>query len=352
MRACAFVQIISSRAELGGDRAANQTCPSEAASFALQAVRYGAEICACTGLISAQKGDGSPVTTVDFAVQARVASLLRSRRPSDLLISEENLEAFDELAEDIQENIAILAGMSLTDVRTTLEQGGHHRTKRISKNCENEDQESNFTEADRIESRVWTLDPCDGTKGLIGGESYAVGLARLPSGSQVYPDTAGLALPSRRLILIADNSKLHVFSWLDDGSLYSNEFAPRQNPSAVTRWHFSPASNDRGLPGLPPSSPLCCGSLVKYAEVALGASAALIQSLPQRKANLWDHCPGIAAVHASGGHVTDLQGDRINFECDEGNYLHVKSPGIVASGPGVDHQQYCHAARRGLLGHL
>jgi 3'(2'), 5'-bisphosphate nucleotidase len=280
------------------------------------------------------KADGSPVTRVDYAVQARIANLLSVAFPADVLIGEETLQAFDSLPEHLQNEASLLARLSLARMRAAL--GPKNIDPSVSRparfDCD----------------RTWTLDPCDGTKGLISGESYAIGIARLSREPELSPDVAALTLPRRKIVLIVQNGQLAMYG-LGDSSV----LMPVPSSKSTEQWHFSPASSPISLHGLPPPTPLCCGSLVKYGEVALGCAQGLVQSLPSRKAHVWDHAAGIAAVLASGGCVTDLHGAPVlfgTFRGDRpGSALSVCSPGIIATARGVDHEKFCALARNSLV---
>lgn len=291
------------------------------------------------------KRDATPVTCADLAIQALVATRLR-REGAGELIGEEEVADFDALPLDMQDLVVGLAGSGNVDaVRDAL---GHSKYDPASS------------------SWLWTCDPIDGSKGLISGASYAVGIARFP-GSTGAPDVAALALPAADVdkILLVDGGILSIhparydcedqngdeaFEVLSKRAANENVSAPNIGGAGV-EWYFSPAKEVVRFRGLPPATPLCCGSLVKYGNVALGRGSALVQSLPSKEARVWDHAAGISAVLASGGRVTDLEGEPLIFGRDEGcvESLFVKAPGIVASAAGVDHQWFCSVARDSLL---
>jgi 3'(2'), 5'-bisphosphate nucleotidase len=313
------------------------SCP---ARFALRAARVGAVICsrAAGAVVHVEnKTDGSPVTAVDYAVQARVGSLLNVAFPLDVLIGEESLRAFDALPESQKIQAARLAGMDLGSMRSALGQEACCLRSALDWRDER--------------GRTWTLDPCDGTKGLVSRQSYAVGVARSAATPTLSPDVAALALPLRQVILVAMDEELTIYSLA--GHPASLPECPTNPTGSEKRWHFSPASDPIVLRNLPPPAPLCCGSLVKYGEVALGCSEALVQALPSREAHIWDHAAGITAVIAAGGRVTDLRGAPVLFAADNSEHplatLTVRAPGIVATAKGVDHERYCALAREAIL---
>jgi 3'-phosphoadenosine 5'-phosphosulfate (PAPS) 3'-phosphatase len=307
---------------------------SEPAALALGAVQAGAAICeraarevrAGTGV--RRKQDRSPVTTADYAIQALV-----SKRLPGALVAEESLRDFDRLALPVRERVAELADLHIDTVRSALARVGELGTA----------------------GEVWVLDPIDGTAGLLGGGSYAIGLARVLPSPGCASDVAALALPTRGIVLLVDEGEMHVCSCNSgDGELrQSQERTSSSDTLATCRWHFSPEKHTVAVTDLPRASPLCCGSLVKYGEVALGHSTAFIQALPKNRALSWDHLAGIAAVVASGGTVTDLAGGAIEYgstmeQARDVSLLYVEAPGIVATARGVDHGTVCTLARNSL----
>lgn len=350
MKQAAFIHVIPLCSFVAPNKQEYHHLLSDAALFAVHAVRDGAVICRNPSRVSVNKQDGTPVTSVDFAVQARVASLLQRELPADSLLSEEALHAFDQLDESAKNATAVLAGLSLQRIREVLAEPRYPVCNtRTPGPLDHGSQQFSAAEALQNQPRLWTLDPCDGTKGLISGDNYAIGLARLPTVMHSCPDVAALALPNHQLILVADAQTLYKFSFSGNHVICVCQPQSESSPDRSLRWHFSPASREIHIAGLPAPTPMCCGSLVKYAQVAIGASCALIQSLPECSAKLWDHCAGIAAVCAAGGTVTDLDGNRVYFQHNSRFELRVDAPGVVATGPGVEHDYFCRAARTALV---
>jgi 3'-phosphoadenosine 5'-phosphosulfate (PAPS) 3'-phosphatase len=307
---------------------------TRASRFALRAAHAGAAIClraVAKPMASANKTDCTPVTAADYAAQVRIAALLRDMLPGDVLIAEESLEGFNSLPASIRDDVCSLARMPSSAVRDTLSL------------CMGPDKL--VLDCSRVCGRVWTCDPVDGSAGLKASKSYAVGIARLSLVPHLPPDTAALALPHHHSILLADQCGMRVYPVRLLGERAAINHTSRRRP-----WHFSPAAKTVPFPELPPATTLCCGSLIKYGEVALGNSDALVQFLPSGRAHVHDHAAGIAAVLASGGRVTDLDGcSLLSFDnCFVSVNTRRGVGGIVASGQGVDHTLYCSAARRAL----
>jgi 3'(2'), 5'-bisphosphate nucleotidase len=111
------------------------------------------------------KGDRSPVTVADFAVQALVARRLAEQLPGDALVGEENADrlrldegvaTLDQITRFVRSEIA---GATPEDVCNLIDRGTG-------------DPPATF----------WTLDPIDGTKGFLRREQYAVALALIRDG--------------------------------------------------------------------------------------------------------------------------------------------------------------------------
>lgn len=306
------------------------------ARFALDAVSCGSRICldaahdVQTGGGVHEKEDTSPVTCVDYSIQALVAH----RLSGGVLLAEEDARGFARLPTPLQERTAALARLSVDEVHSALVS---HRQGYASR------------------GPAWVCDPVDGTLGLVGDAAYAIGLSRVPDDVDVAAEVAALALPARKLVLLVDDGALSVVS-LDTSFKAVKRVETGKSPSArsdgASKWHFSPASEPLRLTGLPPPTEVCCGSLVKYAEVAMGVSDAFVQSLPEHRGYSWDHLAGIAAVVASGGQVSDLSGGTIQLGITGGRqglgFIFVNAPGIVATAKDVDHGRFCELAQQAL----
>ena len=117
------------------------------------------------------KLDGTPVTAADFAIQAYVSARLEELFPNDRFMGEED-------ATDLRADAALLQ-TSMRMASELLE-------------SQDLDKEVFLNAVDRgvekprgVGERVWILDPIDGTKGLITGKQYIVGLALTVNGKAV-----------------------------------------------------------------------------------------------------------------------------------------------------------------------
>jgi 3'(2'), 5'-bisphosphate nucleotidase len=189
--------------------------------------------------------------------------------------------------------------------------------------------------------RVWILDPIDGTKGLITGKQYIVGLALTVEGKAVvavmgnpgvYPEVMvavkghGLRYWSAKGESCIDlprsipnnwNLKRYDFSKLIPGSGVADfGWGSGSDISGVDYPPFllsRPMTGGSPLPFGPLCAPteICCGAQVKYFAVARGDVAGFIQFQSSLKS--WDHAPGVLCVQESGGIALDAAGNDIVF---------------------------------------
>ncbi len=274
---------------------------STAGRTALRAARAGVWAARrARGTAAAVKADATRVSAADYAAQAAIIGQL----PHDAHVLAEE----DSAAAPHTVLAAASAALGLADVAAL---------RRLLRR--------------RGDGGVWYVDPIDGTEGFLRAAAWAVGVA-----SRGGP--AALALPARDTVLVADRAL-----WRCDGEQVPVRPAVQRLRHPV-RWHFSPAGSERALPELPPPTRLCCGSLIKYGEVALGDSHALVQAVPLGVVPVWDHAAGVAAVLAAGGTVTDIEGNLLRFGDD--HLLRVPALAFVATAPGVDHQWWLEVAAR------
>ena len=140
--------------------------------FAVEVVRSAVKICrSVQGQISVgkwDKGDKTPVTVADLAVQAVVSHGLHEKFPHDPLMGEEGSEElrapeFADLAQQVTQHVQTVRpdAASPAQVAERVERGQH------------------TIDPSR---RYWVLDPVDGTKGFLRKEQYAIALALVERG--------------------------------------------------------------------------------------------------------------------------------------------------------------------------
>mmetsp|Transcript_19673 Transcript_19673/g.61900 ORF Transcript_19673/g.61900 Transcript_19673/m.61900 type:complete len:422 (+) Transcript_19673:48-1313(+) len=275
------------------------------------------------------KGDQTPVTAADFAIQGFVSWALQRRFPDDLLMGEEDSSGLveDEALLRTAHEMARRMARELDGSELGLEEF----VAGVDRGLEAQGDEA---------ARIWILDPIDGTKGLVTGQQYVVGLALVERGEPVL---AFMGNPGAKVLSIMvackghgirywpyagfgymrdateahwqgvkfDYSKLAADasgSWGEVGSAAKAEGVDYP-PYLISR----PATAGSPMPfgpAAPPSS-LCCGALVKYWATAAGTVAGFIQYEASLKA--WDHAAGVLCVLESGGVCLDASDNPVRF---------------------------------------
>jgi len=319
-------------------RRAVEECKSVQASMATEEASLGTGISEAKGAASV-KADETPVTALDFGLQGYVSERLKEAFPGDSFMGEESLpeDLPDWQVKDAEEIAKRCLGRSF-EFGEAVDRGVTPPTK---------------------DSRVWILDPIDGTKGLITGQQYVVGLCLVDSkglplvaamgnplgapsdvmlavkgrGIRYYTkdeDLKDLSLPETWQARSFDYSKLAKSvqgSWGELGSV-------GQKPGIDFPPYLLSRPMDQGSPlpfgPMAPPSEVCCGALVKYWAVATGAVAGFIQYQSQLKS--WDHAPGILCVQEAAGTATDAKSQPILFDDRVVNV----DTAVVCCAPNID----------------
>jgi 3'(2'), 5'-bisphosphate nucleotidase len=274
------------------------------------------------------KADASPVTVADFGVQVLVASRLARECPGDCLVAEEDASPLrtEQGHELLQRITGLLAGrmaepITPEHVLDYLDRGGGSAGRRF-----------------------WTLDPIDGTKGLLRGGQYAVALALVIDGAvqcgvigcpRLSLDTARVAGPIGGLAVAARRRgswwcgvdgkvrPLRVSSAVDPGVarvLHSNESA-----------HSDVAWFLRTLARLGVTNPpILMDSQAKHVALAAGVGDVLLRFPPKPGYHeaIWDQAAGLLVIEEAGGRITDLTGHPLDITPDS---RLTRNHGIVAS---------------------
>jgi 3'(2'), 5'-bisphosphate nucleotidase len=293
------------------------------------------------------KTDASPVTVADFAVQALVAGRLATAFPDVPLVAEED-------ATQLRDPAAARVRAAVVDFVRRFEPAA--------------DEGGVLDWIDRGNGapgrRFWTLDPIDGTKGLLRGGQYVVALALIEDGvvqigvvgcprlsfcgrrfarlaSEVY-GPGGLAIAVRGrgawwvLPLAEELIRLNVSTITDptrarvlhsfEGE-HSNVFQLR----AVLRALGNGAE------------PLWMDSQAKHVVLAAGRADLLLRfpTAADAHAPIWDLAAGSLIIEEAGGRVSDLAGQPLDFST--GRRLS-RNSGLIASNARL------HDALLGVLG--
>lgn len=305
---------------------------------------------------SLSKDDRSPVTLADYAVQALVIDAVMSAFPNDKFIAEEDSEL---LRQD--ENITTMITGALNKATVGDDKWTPDRLfSTVDKGT-----------FDGQGERVWVLDPVDGTKGFLRGEHYCIALALLVDGNPVLsalgcPNVElersinGIIEPQKASTILrgTDISSLHTYP-----SRAGSLFFAVSGMGAFARSLSMPAGAAVEVNVCPPlrqtGEAVLCESVeanhgdrrvtaevfnslgmskeyvrldgqCKYAIVGAGTAHGNMRLPPSGYVEkIWDHAPGAHFVSESGGTVTDLSGNPLDFSL--GRYMDTAVTGIVAS---------------------
>ena len=229
-----------------------------------------------TGAEVERKPDGDPVTKADRAANDFLVAQLKSRFPGDAILSEEEPD-----------------------------DPGRY-----------------------VRSRIWIIDPMDGTREFIARrEEFAVmiglavegapalGVVYQPATQKLYSAARGLGTT---LEVSGSTVALHV----------SNETDPPLMTIALSRTHHSPAVETvRERLGI--GHAISMGSLGLKVGLICEGRAHLYLDLSGRTSQ-WDTCAPAALLHEAGGRITDGKGDLLRYNIPE---LRHRSGVIASNGP-------------------
>jgi HAL2 family 3'(2'),5'-bisphosphate nucleotidase len=312
---------------------------------AVSAVRCAARICEAVQrqLVTAmtlEKKDKSPVTVADFASQAVVCATLERALPGDPVVGEEDAgelrsAAQERLRSEVVAQVDSVWGENVDASRVLdwIDRGG----------------------ADASQSRYWTLDPIDGTKGFLRGQQYAVALALIEDGEVVLGVLGCPNLPvdggtgalftalrggPARVLALHDEADAGVEVRVADiDSASQARFCESVESGHSDQDESAEIALRLGIT----AEPYRIDSQCKYATVARNDSSIYLR-LPTRadyREKIWDHAAGKLVVECAGGTVTDVDGRGLDFSC--GRTLE-RNRGIIATG-GRIHDEVLTAVR-------
>lgn len=291
---------------------------------------------------SLTKTDASPVTVADFVVQALVVARLARDFPGDPIVAEEDATPLrPETADVLRRQVVDLVGQHLPG----------------------SDTESVLAWIDRGASscghRFWTLDPIDGTRGLLRGGQYAIALALMIDG-MVQIGILGCPRLSLRQdvegsLAIAVRDKGAWWAPLSGGSLTQLAVSAETRPTHARALHsYESRHGDvtefnrvlRGLRTVEP--PVLMDGQAKHVLLAAGSAEVLLR-IPvdhDYREAMWDQAAGSLLVQEAGGRVTDLEGKPLDFTT--GRRL-LRNRGVLASN-GFLHDAVLRVVRQRIVG--
>lgn len=289
-------------------------------TIAREAARLAGQLCLAVrgGMLnspeSMEKDGREPVTIADFGAQAVVLQHIARHFPADAAVAEEHAADFERLASDAQrERIIYYVSQALGRPVSPAQIAGWLDYGR-ERSC----------------SRVWTVDPIDGTKGFLRGDQFAIAVALLVDGQPVVGALACPLLPfgsdgaadARGIIAVAVRAEGATIEPLSGGPVRPlrvsdrAEVASARSVESVEVGHtdhsFSAAVfQTAGVGG----QPVRMDSQTKYVAVADGRAEIYIRNSrgADYREKIWDHAAGVLVVQEAGGRVTDLNGSDLDF---------------------------------------
>lgn len=298
------------------------------------------------------KGDKSPVTVGDFALQAIINHAIKLNFPGDEIVGEEDsqeLQENDSLASQVFDLINKIQSET-SDSDNIL--GTLTTKEEIYKSIDFGDSQGGTN------GRFWALDPIDGTKGFLRGDQFAVCLALIENGKVVL---GVIGCPNLAEHIVSNEEHSGVVGGLYSAitgvgayyaPLFNSGFTPlaeqkrinmktHRDPKelkvveGVEKGHSSHSTQAqiKDKLGFDPETvarqTINLDSQVKYCVLASG-QADIYLRLPisdTYREKIWDHAAGNVLIYESGGQVGDVTGKALDF----GKGRTLDSQGVIAA---------------------
>lgn len=299
---------------------------------ALGAVREAAALTAAVqsqiNLEAIEKKDKSPVTIADYGSQALVCRAISRAFPADVIVAEEDSAELSKPENEIILGRLVEVVRSIRPasepeaIRDWIDRGNGEAT-----------------------DRFWTLDPIDGTKGFLRKQQYAISLCLIENGVLKVAVLACPNLPDSNRksqgAIFSAIAGLGAFEFgLDaEGGVRRIAVSDVSNVKrvrfceSVESAHSSHSDSERIAAHLAiAAAPVRMDSQAKYAAVARGDAEAYLR-LPKSgeyQEKIWDHAGGVLVVSESGGRVSDVLGQPLDW--NHGKVLAANKGVVVSNG--------------------
>jgi 3'(2'), 5'-bisphosphate nucleotidase len=274
------------------------------------------------GIRSVTKKDGSPLTQADIVSQAIILSGIQREFPQDRILAEEEIRE-GEMETLRKEACDVLKEMGLRDAEEKLESWVNYR-------------------GDQKGTRVWMVDPIDGTKGYRKGLTYAIALGLYYEGRPQFGCVAAPGFPVQEG---SDHETVIAYAGTGAGAfrIIGDEDRPERmhvsDGTILARFRVvGSRAHDEGdmcgrfmeRAGL--STLIRMDGQAKYLMLASGRAEVYVRgSNPWFGIGYpWDHCAGQMILEEAGGRVTAFSGDPIPYERQEDLRI-LEIEGLVAS---------------------
>jgi 3'(2'), 5'-bisphosphate nucleotidase len=274
------------------------------------------------GIRSMTKRDESPVTQADIVSQAIILSGLQREFPQDRILAEEEIKDGD-LEELRKEACSVLQGLGLSDAPERLASWVNYRGAAKG-------------------SRIWMVDPIDGTKGYKKGLTYAIALGLYYEGRPQFGCLAAPAFPlpdgsNHETVIAYAGRGTGAFTITGTGGRPEQVHVSRGAPMSRFRVVGSRAHDELDVCGrfmekAGMSTLIRMDGQAKYVMLASGWADVYVRGSNPRFGigYPWDHCAGQMILEEAGGKVTAFSGDPIPYERGEDLRI-LEIDGLVAS---------------------
>ena len=287
------------------------------------------------------KTDGSPVTLADFFVQALINEELTAAFPEIPIVAEESSVCLEgDCGEKLKRHLEeFLPEKSPNEIFRAINRGNHGGGNH---------------------GRFWTLDPIDGTRGLLAKRQYAIALALIEDGEVVLgilgcpelePDASDGTGGKKGVVFFAEKGQgSYQFGlWGSPQTRISVSGVEKASDSVMCESVEAPDSSYEFSEKIArflniSAKPVRMDSQCKYAVLARGDASIYLRPPPQKdyKENIWDHAAGYIIVREAGGTVTDSSGKPLDFSV--GKKL-LENKGVLATN-GAIHEAVLQAVRK------
>lgn len=292
-----------------------------------EAVRAASRLClavAAFGLDRMEKSEREPVTVADFGSQAVILRAIAAGFPDDAVRAEEGsvdlASAGTAAVDGVTNAVADALGAPVTagEAFAWIDHRG------------------------RPGSRMWAIDPIDGTKGFLRGDQFAVAAGLLDHGVPVLGilGCPRLELSGMHGVLVWGGPGIGAFvQSLGDGKVRRISVSGVSDPTrarilgSVESAHGDPELLHRvvehiGIGG----GWVRIDSQAKYAAVAAGMADIYLRPRNREdwRERVWDHAAGAAIVAGAGGTISDLDGRPLDFTT--GDVLDLNRGVLVSNG--------------------
>lgn len=261
-----------------------------------------------------QKGDDTPVTYADLAVQTYIISRIKENFPHDKIIAEEDDVYMNDDTKVIISECFSELGIDVVNVRELLNYRG------------------------KPAERKWTIDPIDGTQGFIEGLVYAVGIGLMEGN---VPKMCAIGVPNYKddqTGLFYTEEGQGSMAAIGNGPFHKIEVSDRSQLDEITfcqSLHYDKPWVSEFADNVHIPNRIKMDSMAKFCMIADGKADLYIKPVDPDHSFSWDYLPGDLLIREAGGMVTDNNNLSIKFD---NKLCKWSEPAIIASN-GVIHEE-------------